>query len=108
MLVDSEPISIEEALKKKVWLKIMNEELEAIEKNNTWELTQLPKNKKAISVRWVYKLKLKSDGSIGKHKAMLVARKFLHKFGLDYIEVFAPVARHETIRLMIVIAVNRN
>src|SRR3954463_1547 len=107
MLVDSEPVSIEEALKKKVWLNAMKEELEAIERNKTWKLTELPKKKKAISIRWVFKVKLKPDGSVGKHKARLVARGFLQKPGLDYFEVFAPVARHETIRLVIALAANR-
>ena len=51
MLVDSEPITTEEALKKKVWLKAMEEELEAIERNKTWELTELLKEKKTINVR---------------------------------------------------------
>ena len=108
MLVDSEPVGIEEALKEKEWLNAMKEELEAIERNKTWKLTKLPDKKKAISVRWVFKLKLKPDGSIGKHKARLVARGFLQKPGIDYFEVFAPVARHETIRLVIALAVNRN
>jgi hypothetical protein len=71
MLVDSEPVGIEEALKKKVWLNAMKDELEAIERNKTWKLTELPKKKKAINVRWVFKVKLKPDGSIGKHKARL-------------------------------------
>ena len=108
MLVDSEPVSTEEALKQQVWLQAMKEELDAIKRNKTWKLSELPKGKKAISVRWVFKQKLKPDGSIGKYKARLVARGFLQKPGLDYFEVFAPVARHETIRLVIAIAANRN
>lgn len=86
----------------------MEEELVDTERNNTWKLTELPKNKKVISVRWVYKMKLNPDGSIGKHKARLFMRGLLHKSGLDYFEVFAPVARHETIRLVIAITANRN
>ena len=105
---DSKPLGIEEALKKKVWLTTMKKELEAIERNKTWELTKLPKKKRAISVRWVFKVKLKPDGSVGKHKARLVAKGFLHKLGLDYFEVFTPIARHETIRLVIALAANRN
>lgn len=68
----------------------------------------LPKNKKAISVRWIFKTKLKPDGSIAKCKESLVARGFLQKLGLDYFEVFAPVAKHETIRLVIAITTSRN
>ncbi|XP_058726097.1 uncharacterized mitochondrial protein AtMg00820-like [Vicia villosa] len=107
MLVDSEPLGIEEVLKKKVWLNAMKEEIEAIERNKTWELIKLPKKKKAINVKWVFKVKLNSDGSVGKHKARLVFIGFLQKPGLDYFEVFAPVARHETIRLVIALAANR-
>ena len=108
VLVDSEPVGIKEALKKKEWLNAMKEELEPIERNKTWKLAKLPDKKKAISVKWVFKLKLKPDGSIGKHKARLVARGFLQKPRLDYFEVFAPVARHETIRLVIALAANKN
>lgn len=72
MMMDFELDSINEALKKKLWLKGMKEELETIERNHTWELTMLPKDKKAISFRWVYKKKLKPDRSIAKYKARLV------------------------------------
>ncbi|XP_058761033.1 uncharacterized protein LOC131634384 [Vicia villosa] len=75
MMVDFESVSINEALKKKVWLKSMKEELEAIERNKTWEFNELPKEKKAISVIWVFKVKLKPDGSIGKHKARGYGKK---------------------------------
>lgn len=64
----------------------------------------MPLNKQPISVKWVFKLKLKPDGSISKHKARLVAKGFLQKAGLDYSEVFAPVARTETIRLVLAFA----
>ncbi|XP_050918821.1 uncharacterized protein LOC127136281 [Lathyrus oleraceus] len=107
-MVDSEPVIINESLKKKVWVNSIKEELEAIEINKTCELTFLTQNKKAISVRKVFKIKPKPDSSISKHKARLIARGFIQKYGLYYFEMFAPVARHETIRLVIVIAANRN
>ena len=66
MLVDFGPVSTEEALKKKVWLNVMEEKLEAVERNKTWDLTELPKEKKTINVTWVFKVKLKLDGSIDK------------------------------------------
>ena len=75
----------------------MEDELRSIERNHTWDLVQLPKNKKPISVKWVFKLKLDPEGRIVKHKARLVARGFLQKQGVDYTEIFAPVARHETV-----------
>ncbi|MCH97475.1 retrovirus-related pol polyprotein from transposon tnt 1-94, partial [Trifolium medium] len=75
----------------------MNEELKSIEKNKTWDLCKLPTDKKAIDVKWVYKAKQNPEGKVIKHKARLVAKGFLQKQGLDYDEVFSPVARHETI-----------
>ena len=79
----------------------MNEELNSIEKNNTWELVELPKNKKAIGVKWVYKVKVNPKGEVVRYKARLVARGFLQRQGIDYEEVFAPVARLETVRVVV-------
>ncbi|GKU93862.1 hypothetical protein SLEP1_g7421 [Rubroshorea leprosula] len=64
----------EEATKESKWQKAIDEEIAAIERNNTWELTELPKGKKAIGVKWVYKTKLKENGEIDKYKARLVAK----------------------------------
>ena len=86
----------------------MEEELRAIERNQIWDLVDLPSNQSPIDVKWIFKLELKQNGSVAKHKARLVARGFLQKVGLDYSEVFAPVARLETIRLVIALAHNRD
>lgn len=83
----------------------MDNEIEAIERNNTWELITLPTGVKAIGVKWVYKTKLNEKGEVEKHKARLVAKGYSKKYGLDYKEVFAPVARWDTIRLILVLAV---
>lgn len=104
LLVGAEPIDYSEALKEVEWREAMKEELMSIEKNQTWELFNQPANKRPISVKWVFKLKLRPDGSIAKHKARLVAKGFLQREGLDYSEVFAPVARTETIRLVLALA----
>ena len=80
------------------------EELKSIEKNNTWALISLPPNKKAINVKWAFKVKEGPNGEVLKHKARLVVRGFLQKAGNDYGEVFAPVARMETFRLVVLIA----
>ena len=77
MLVYDEPVSTEEVVKKKVWLKAMKEELETIERYKTWELTKFPKHKKSITVIWVYKVKLNPDRSTSKDKARLIAKGFL-------------------------------
>jgi len=74
LMADTEPITWKEALKVREWRNAMKEELEAIEKNRTWELVTLPQDKLPIDVKWVFKLKLKPDGSVAKYKARLVAK----------------------------------
>ncbi|KAM7520343.1 hypothetical protein LguiB_019305 [Lonicera macranthoides] len=104
LFADCDPVAFEEAVKESKWQKAMNAEIEAIEKNKTWELTELPKGQKAIGVKWVYKTKLKENGKVDKYKARLVAKGYKQEFGVDYKEVFAPVSRHDTIRLVIALA----
>jgi len=77
LMADVEPISLDEAITKKVWKSAMEEELKCIEKNHTWEMVELPQNKIPIDVKWVFKVKLKPDGSVAKHKARLVAKGFM-------------------------------
>lgn len=77
LLAGAESVDVDEALNKSVWRDAMIEELRSIEKNNTWRLVDLPPGKLCISVKWVYKTKLKPDGTISKYKARLVARGFL-------------------------------
>ncbi|KAE9588330.1 putative RNA-directed DNA polymerase [Lupinus albus] len=108
LLADMEPVCFDQAIKEECWINAMKEEIHSIEKNGTWELITLPKGKKAIAVKWVYKLKLQPDGTIAKHKARLVAKGFLQKPEVDYDEVFAPVARMETVRLVIAMASSKD
>ena len=82
----------------------MDDEINAIERNDTWELIDLPKGHKIIGVKWVYKTKLKENGEIDKHKARLVAKGYKQEYSVDYTEVFALVARHDTIRMVIAYA----
>lgn len=104
LFVDCEPLAFEEAVQSTKWKQAMDEEIESIEKNNTWELTTLPRGQKTIGVKWVYKAKKNAKGEIEKYKARLVAKGYKQKQGVDYEEVFAPVARLETIRMIIAIA----
>ena len=82
----------------------MKEEIQAIQKNQTWELADLPRNQRPIDVKWVFKTKLKPDGTVARHKAKLVDKGFLQREGLDYKEVYAPVARMETVRTVVALA----
>ncbi|KAL0426862.1 UNVERIFIED_CONTAM: Retrovirus-related Pol polyprotein from transposon RE2, partial [Sesamum latifolium] len=86
------------------WRDAMDKEIEALECNDTWDLTELPKGKRAIGSRWVYKIKLKQDGSIDRYKARLVAKGYTQIEGVDYYDSFSPVAKTVTVRLFIAIA----
>ena len=101
LLADAENISFEEAVRDKKWKSAMDEEMRAIIHNNTWELVELPKGSQPIGVKWVFKKKMNAQGEIERYKARLVAKGYKQKAGVDYDEVFAPVARMETIRLLI-------
>ncbi|KAJ4790458.1 reverse transcriptase [Rhynchospora pubera] len=78
--------------------------MNAIVKNDTWELATLPKDHKPIGVKWVYKKKLNAQGEVERYKTRLVVKGYKQKAGIDYEEVFAPVARMETICLLISLA----
>lgn len=97
-----EPESFEEAAK---WVKAMEKEIRMIEKNKTWELVDHSKDR--VGVKWIYKTKLNSDGSIQKHKASLVAKGYSQLPGIDYNKTFAPVARLDTIRALIDLAAQK-
>ncbi|GKA84219.1 zinc finger, CCHC-type containing protein [Tanacetum coccineum] len=86
------------------WVKAMDSEMALIEKNNTWKLVDPPKNRKPIGLKWVYKVKRDPTGKIVKYKARIVAKGYVQRHGIDYEEVFAPVARIETVRLILALA----
>eukprot|EP01018_Ginkgo_biloba_P015814 Gb_04911 [translate_table: standard] len=71
-----EPTTYEEASKEEKWVKAMDAKMQAVQKNQTWDLVRFPEEKQAIGCRWVFKTKYKSDGSVDKYKARLVAKGF--------------------------------
>jgi len=107
-LADAEPINYEIILNEELWKNAMIEKLNSINRNNTWELVELLSTKKAIEVKWIFKLKLKPNGEVAKHQARLVAGGFMQKASMDYFEVYGPVARLETVRLIVAITYGRN
>jgi len=102
-----EPASAAEAMEEKKWKLAMEEEMYMIEKNQTWKLVERPQNRKVIGVKWVFRTKLNADGTINKHKARLVVKGYAQVFGVDFSETFAPVARLDTIRLLLAIAAQK-
>nr|XP_051183944.1 uncharacterized mitochondrial protein AtMg00820-like [Lolium perenne] len=86
------------------WRRAMEEEMEAIEENWTWHLTTLPPGHRAIGLKWVYKVKKDAQGAVLKHKARLVAKGYVQQLSIDYNEIFAPVARLESVRLLLALA----
>ncbi|KAB2627810.1 hypothetical protein D8674_032605 [Pyrus ussuriensis x Pyrus communis] len=86
-----------EALCDDPWTKAMEEEMDALQKNQTWDLVLLPRGKKRVGCRWVYTIKYKADGSIERYKARLVAKGYTQTYGVDYTETFAPVAKINTV-----------
>lgn len=106
-----EPKSVSDALSsdnKTQWVDAMKVEMQAMKSNDTWELCELPSGRKAIGCKWIFKAKTDSNGNVNRYKARLVAQGFLQKFGTDYDQVFAPVARQTTFRILLSIASKEN
>ncbi|RDX66056.1 hypothetical protein CR513_55223, partial [Mucuna pruriens] len=95
-----EPMTYGQASSDENWRKVMDDEIHAIEKNETWELTNLLVEKRPIGVKWVYKTKYNHNGEINSYKARLVAKGYKQKLGIDYFKVFAPIARLDTIHMI--------
>lgn len=93
--------------REKLWHAAAEEENESLNNHQVWKLTDFPPGRKAITYKWIFKGKTDSEGNVHTYKARLVARGFSQRYGEDYDETFAPVVRHETIRVLLVIAAQR-
>lgn len=85
----------------------LDEKIKSIDKNKTWELCSLPEEAKCIGVKWIFKTKLNEHGEIIKHKARLMAKGYSQEHGINYTEVYAPVAHMDTIKTIIATAAQR-
>ena len=83
------------------WDSAMEEEYYSLMKNHTWDLCTLPKGRKLVQYKWIYRTKFFADGSIDKHKAHLLVKSFLQVEGIDYTETFAPITKMNSIRLVL-------
>ena len=104
----TEPPSYKVASKYPVWCTAMDVEFQALQRQQTWTLVPAPPHANLVSCKWVFKIKLHSDGSIARYKARLVAKGFHQQAGIDYSETFSPVIKPTTVRLVLAIAVSCN
>ena len=103
-----DPISLKEALassNKTKWVDAMEKEIESLHVNEVWDLVELPKERKAVGSKWVFKTKRSANGTVERHKARLVAQGYSQQYGQDYDETFSPVVRFESLRTVIALAV---
>ncbi|CAI7863048.1 unnamed protein product [Closterium sp. NIES-53] len=104
MVGDDEETTLKEALESsdaEEWKKAMESELKSIEENGRWELVELPEGRKAITSKWLFKIKSDADGKIERYKSRLVAKGYQQKEKVDYKELFAPVVKLTTLRTLL-------
>lgn len=102
-----EPVSYREAIEHPEWRSAMVDEMDSHRRNGTWDLVPLPKGRKLVGSKWVFKLKRNEADEVVKFKARVVAQGHTQQFGIDYDQVFAPVTRQTTLRTFLTVAANR-
>ncbi|PKU74388.1 Retrovirus-related Pol polyprotein from transposon TNT 1-94 [Dendrobium catenatum] len=102
------PTSYNQASKYSHWRQAMQDEYNALCNQQTWTLQPAPPNTPILGCKWTFKTKLRPDGQVERHKARLVALGYDQIHGLNYDETFSPVAKMPTIRILLVLALNRN
>nr|GEU73018.1 hypothetical protein [Tanacetum cinerariifolium] len=111
LVSENEPTSYREAVtfsEGNQWKEAIKSEIDSILQNHTWELIDLPPDCKPLSYKWIFKKKMKADGTIDKYKARLVIKGFRQCEGLDYFDMYSPVTRMTLIRIVLAIAALRN
>jgi hypothetical protein len=101
---EGEPRSFAEAEHDTAWQAAMSEEMNSIEQNDTWLLVELPHGHRPIGLKWVFKLKKNEAGAVIKHKTRLIAKGYVQQLGIDLDKVFVPVARLESVQLLLAVA----
>ncbi|KAF3661707.1 hypothetical protein FXO38_11555 [Capsicum annuum] len=106
-LLENEPQTFKEAMSlsdSSFWKETVNSEIDSILSNYTWELVDLPPENKSLGSKWIFKRKMKVNGTIDKYKTRLVVKGFKQKEGLDYFDTYSPVTRITSIRMLIALA----
>jgi Reverse transcriptase (RNA-dependent DNA polymerase) len=102
-----EPTCYPQTVKNANWKQTMADELTALAQNKTCDLVPAPSDAHVIGAKWIFKLKLKADGTVERHKARLMAKTYNQQEGVDYSEIFSLVVKPATIRVVLSIALSQ-
>jgi hypothetical protein len=102
-----EPKNFNESSKDDHWVKVMNDEIDQIEKNNMWEMVHRPEGKNIIGSKWIFKNKLNEQGQVVRNKERLVYKGYAQIEGLDFDETFAPIEILESIIIFLAYACHK-
>ena len=108
LMIISDQKSYYHAWKDPIWKVAMDEEINSLHKNTTWELVSLPPRRELIQCKWVFQTNIDAYGSTYKYKASLVAKFFSRVQRVDYHETFAPIAKMDSIRLVLAISASKH
>lgn len=100
--------NVKEALVDPRWKDAINEERKALNKNQTWDISNLPIGKHLVGCEWVFTIKYKADGTMERYKAWFVAKEYTQIFGVDYGETFTQVEKLNSIRIILSLVANRD
>jgi Reverse transcriptase (RNA-dependent DNA polymerase)/Retrotransposon gag protein/Integrase core domain/Chromo (CHRromatin Organisation MOdifier) domain/GAG-pre-integrase domain len=101
---EADPLTYEEALSSPeaaYWRNAIDSELESLQSNKTWSIIARPNCRSLVGCMWIFKRKYNPDGSIARYKARLVAKGYTQRYGIDYEETYAPVAKSTSIRVVL-------
>ena len=101
---EGESESLKEVLshpEKSQWMKAMHKEIRSLQKNGTYQLVELPKGKRPLKCKWIFKLKKDGNSKLVRYKARLVVKVFEQKKGIDFDEIFSPVVKMTSIRTIL-------
>jgi hypothetical protein len=103
-ITDDDPRTVREAVNSedsKLWKKAMVEEIDALDNNEAWDIVELPTGRKPVGSKWLFKKKFNAEGKVEKYKARLVAKGYSQVEGIDFGEIFSPVAMLTSIRFLL-------
>jgi len=105
VIQEVEPTCFEHVVGNPKWDNAMDEEMATLDVNATWELVVLPKGKKVIGCKWVYKIKHDADGSMNIYKTRLVTKGYAQTYGIDYEETYSLVAKMTIVKIIIALVI---